>query len=196
MTSTAQEPLSSNPETDALLAFSEGGVSRACRLHEQALALRAERRTAEAEELARQSLTLLTLILGPNDPDVANLFLCLGGLREDVGDLVMAERHYRYALRILERAAEQDETTIRLCVQALGLLANVRQARGRYAASERLYRRALALAEEHFAPDDLDLASLLNGLGILHKYQGRYDEAEPVYRRALAILEKEFGAEH
>src|SRR4051794_17314159 len=98
MTSAARELLPSNSEADALLAFSEEGVSRACSLHEQALTLRAERRTAEAEELARQALTLLTLILGPNDPDVANVILCLGGLREDSGDLAAAERLYRYTL--------------------------------------------------------------------------------------------------
>lgn len=192
MTTTAREPLASTPETDAVLAFSEEGVSRACHLHEQALALRAERRTAEAEELARQALTLLTLTLGPNDPEVANVFLCLGGLREDTGDLATAERLYRYALQILERA-EPDVAVIRLRVQALGLLANIRQVRGHYGASERIFRRALALAEEHLAPDDLDIANLLNGLGILHKYQGRYDDAEPVYHRALAILEAAFG---
>ena len=104
MTSAAREAVSSMSDSDALPAFSEGGVSRACRLHEQALALRAERKTAEAEELARQALTLLTLILGPNDPDVANVLLCLAGLREDTGDLATAERLYRYALQILESA--------------------------------------------------------------------------------------------
>src|SRR5687767_8256387 len=99
-------------------------------------------------------------------------------------------------MRSTMNMGEKDETMIRLRVQRLGLLAHVRQERGRYGSSERLYRRALALAEEHLPPDDLDVASLLNGLGILHKYQGRYDEAEPVYHRALAILEAALGPEH
>src|SRR3954466_5784224 len=84
---------------------------------------------------------------------------------------------------------------IRLRVQTLGLIAERRQIQGRYGASERLYRRALTLAEAAF-PDDLETAALLNGLGVLHKYQGRYDEAEPVYRRALAIGEGALGPHH
>src|SRR5262249_10834297 len=51
------------------------------------------------------------------------------------------------------------------------------------------------LAEAAF-PDDLDTAALLNGLGVLHKYQGRYDEAEPVYRRAPAVVEGTPGPAH
>src|SRR4051812_49546299 len=84
---------------------------------------------------------------------------------------------------------------IRLRVQTLGLTAERRQIQGRYGASERLYRRALTLAEEVF-PDDLDTAALLNGLGVLHKYQGRYDEAEPVYRRAPGGARGALGPGH
>jgi len=88
-----------------------------------------------------------------------------------------------------------EEPAVRLRARTLGLIAERRQTAGRYGASERLYRRALALAERAFA-DDLDTAALLNGLGVLHKYQGRYGEAEPLYRRALAIVEASLGPEH
>ena len=50
-----------------------------------------------------------------------------------------------------------------------------------------------------FDPAAVDVrasAALLNGLGVLHKYQGRYDEAEPAYRRALAIAEAALGPDH
>src|SRR5436305_14582307 len=89
----------------------------------------------------------------------------------------------------------REGPAIRLRVQTLGLIAERRQIQGRYGASERLYRRALTLAEAAF-PDDLETAALLNGLGVLHKYQGRYDEAEPVYRRALAIVEATLGPDY
>src|SRR5436305_4935155 len=89
----------------------------------------------------------------------------------------------------------REGPAIRLRGQTLGLIAERRQIQGRYGASERLYRRALTLAEAAF-PDDLETAALLNGLGVLHKYQGRYDEAEPVYRRALAIVEATLGPAH
>ena len=88
-----------------------------------------------------------------------------------------------------------EDADVRSTARALGRLAERRQVQGRYGASEKLYRRALALAEAAF-PGDLETAALLNGLGVLHKYQGRYGEAEPLYRRALAIVEASLGPDH
>jgi len=141
------------------------GVAEACRLHERALALRAERQTVEAEALALRALDLLTRELGPDDPDVANVLLCLGGLREDAGDLAAAESFYRYALRLLERAEEAGE--VRLRVQAMSLLAGVRQVQGRYVAAERLYRRALGIAEAALGPEHPHTALCREGLAAL-----------------------------
>jgi len=50
--------------------------------------------------------------------------------------------------------------------------------------------QALALGEQRFPPDDVSLAKLHYGLGVLHDVQGQTAEAEPFYQRALAILEK------
>ena len=91
-----------------------------------------------------------------------------------------------------ERAAER----LRLRIEVLGRLAYRRQEAGRYQESEILYRHALKIGEGFLPADDLAIAGLLNGLGILRKYQGRYDDAEPVYRRALTILEAALGTGH
>ena len=88
------------------------------------------------------------------------------------------------------------EEALRSQIHELGDLAHARQAEGRYAESEGLYRRALAAAETAFDPGALDFAALLNGLGVLHKYQGRYGEAEAVYRRALEIAEAALDPGH
>ena len=52
------------------------------------------------------------------------------------------------------------------------------------------------MAEEALGSEALEVADLLNDLGILCKYTGRLDEAEPLYLRALTIVERHQGPEH
>ncbi|HEU0106361.1 MAG TPA: tetratricopeptide repeat protein, partial [Vicinamibacteria bacterium] len=60
---------------------------------------------------------------------------------------------------------------------------NAHRARGEYAAAGRLLRRALAGAERAFGPPSVEVATALNDLGVVYKYQARLDEARPLYRR-------------
>lgn len=168
-------------------------IARACRLHEQALACRAEGRIAEAGPLAELALEILERKNGPDHPDVANLLLCLAAIREEAGDLATAERLGRRAARILETMEDAGPDVPRLRIQSLGMLAGVLRNQGCYGEAEQLFRRALALSEKDLGPDDLQTAALLNGLGMLHKCQGRYDEAEPLYRHALDIVDAALG---
>ncbi len=55
---------------------------------------------------------------------------------------------------------------------------------------------ALALGEQSFGPDDVRLARLNYGLGLLYDVQGQNAEAEPLYQRALALLETARGPDH
>ena len=57
-------------------------------------------------------------------------------------------------------------------------------------------RRALALAEKSYGPDQPQVAAVLNNLGVLLLATNRLTEAEPLLRRALAIDEKTLGPEH
>jgi tetratricopeptide (TPR) repeat protein len=65
--------------------------------------------------------------------------------------------------------------------------------RAQYFEAEELYRRALAIDEEHLGPDHADVANRLNNLAGLLSETNRQVEAEPLYRRALAIDEKRLG---
>ncbi len=67
----------------------------------------------------------------------------------------------------------------------LGILA---QARGDYAAAERLYRRALETFER--IGDQTAMAASYHQLGWLAQARGDYDTAEPLYRRSLEIKER------
>ena len=52
-------------------------IAQACRLHERALSCRDQGRLEEAGRLAWRALEILERELGPDDPDVANVLLCL-----------------------------------------------------------------------------------------------------------------------
>ena len=68
--------------------------------------------------------------------------------------------------------------------------------RAAYVEAESLYRRALAISEKAFAPDDPNVGTLLNNLAALYHAQGKNDLAEPLCQRALAIREKALGPDH
>ena len=57
-------------------------------------------------------------------------------------------------------------------------------------------RRALAIAEANFQPDDPRIAIRLNNLAQLLQATNRLGEAEPLMRRALAIDEASYGTDH
>ena len=57
-------------------------------------------------------------------------------------------------------------------------------------------RRALAIAESSFPPDDPRIAIRLNNLAQLLKATNRLGEAEPLMRRALGIDEASYGPDH
>jgi tetratricopeptide (TPR) repeat protein len=65
---------------------------------------------------------------------------------------------------------------------------------GFYSDAERLYRRALRIAEND--TDHLALADLLSNLAWLYTRQGRFKEAEPLYTRSLSIKERQLGPTH
>ncbi len=59
---------------------------------------------------------------------------------------------------------------------------------GDYAEAGRQFEAAVKRAEA-FGPEDLRLATSLNGLAEAYRAQGRHAEAEPLHKRALAIRE-------
>jgi len=79
----------------------------------------------------------------------------------------------------------------------LNNLALLLQATNRYADAEPLLRRALAINEKSYGPENPSVAAVLTGLAILIEERfGRYEESEGLKRRALAIDEKSFGPDH
>jgi tetratricopeptide (TPR) repeat protein len=66
----------------------------------------------------------------------------------------------------------------------------------RYAEAEPLLREALTRRESKLAPNDPEIAIVLNNLASLLKTTNRLAEAEPLMRRALTLDEAVYGPEH
>ena len=62
------------------------------------------------------------------------------------------------------------------------------------ASAEKLYRRALAIDDSIYGPDDPELATDLVNLGQLLKEMGQSEASDTSLNRALAIYERAFGA--
>lgn len=104
-----------------------------------------------------------------------------------------AERHFKRALAIREKALGPDHSDI---AGSLNNLAILYFNQGRYDEAEPLYKRAIEIRENILRPNHPRLATPLNNLADLYTIKGRFDEAVPLFKRSLAILEKAFGSEH
>ena len=59
---------------------------------------------------------------------------------------------------------------------------------GEYGRAERRFQLAVRIVERMLGPTDVMLGSVLNDLGLVHKYQRRFDEAQRAFGRASAIM--------
>ena len=117
-----------------------------------------------------------------------SLLLALGA----VSLAVTRARSIRTAWQMSHSRLDNSET-IKLHVRSLCEEGYRYRVEGKYDRSDLALRQALRIGEASFGPEDIEVASVLNQLGMLDKYAGRFDEGERAYRRALAILERAYG---
>jgi tetratricopeptide (TPR) repeat protein len=123
---------------------------------------------AQAVDLARRGVAIREKALGPDHPDVADSW-------EDLAALLFAEARHEGLLR-------------KPWLPALAAGHGSREEA--LAAVERAWTRAIAIREKAQGPDDPELATPLNNLGVFYAEQGRHAEAAPLLKRSLAIYEK------
>ena len=78
----------------------------------------------------------------------------------------------------------------------LGELAAVLDVAGAYAEAIDLYRRCLAVREQHLGPDDLEVALTLNNIGSLALVLDDFAGARAVLERSAAIYTRGLGPDH
>ena len=109
-----------------------------------------------------------------------------------LGQSLYEQGKYRQSAEAYEEAARRrpDDSEI------LNNLALSWASAADYARAEPLYRRALAIEEKVWGPDNPYLATTLHNLAESLQDRGDVARAEPLYRRALAMDEKALGPDH
>lgn len=112
-----------------------------------------------------------------------------------------AARDFEGALKPARRALELSEKALgpehELTATALNNLAKAYAATGRHDDARKLYGRLLGLYDRRYGPEGVELAAVLDSLGLVELH-GRRDPsaAEPHLLRALAVREKALGPSH
>jgi tetratricopeptide (TPR) repeat protein len=151
-------------------------------------------------EFAQQIKELKELIKNlqaqdPHSPLLASLYNRLADLyqnRLDQGTFEDYQQEQSLAIQALHSAiALQEAQNLQAeLASSLNNLALLYSLQGHYGEAEPLYKRALAIGEQHLGVKHPNVATSLNNLAGLYESQGRYSEAEPLYTRALAIQEQ------
>src|SRR5512139_3077500 len=67
---------------------------------------------------------------------------------------------------------------------------------GKYTEATVIAEKSLEVAEKTFGSDNANVATALNNLAELYRWQGKYSEAEALYKRSLEIMERRLGPDH
>ena len=151
----------------------------------------------KAELLFNQALATRERVLGPNNSEVVSVL-------NNIGVLYADQRRWTDAIRVLERGLAINDGAAQNPVVTVPLLMNLACAyyndgqyrKGRYAQSEALFRRILAIQEARFGPDHAQVANALVNLAMACAAQKNFREAKQIEGRAVAIRQAVLGPQH
>lgn len=149
----------------------------------------------EALHAANATVDKCQQLLSPDLETVDSFAMALeirGDLRRELGQAREACEDYRQALDQLDDRPD--------CLAQLGrieaALGAAYDMRDRSEDAARHWGKAIIYFERHDPPLLLDIASISNNLGVLHKAEGNLDLAETEFLRALEIMYTHLGREH
>lgn len=140
--------------------------------------------------LAKRAWRLQLKRPGRQPSDVARALTALGDAHYKCEHWEPAERAFRQALAIWQRASPQRPSQV---AEVQSALANVLSDRGQIKQGEQLYTQALGLRERAFGPTSLEVARSLRDLSVLFVATGRSDQAEAYCQRALLIAQSKLS---
>ena len=146
---------------------------------------------ADSEAIHTRSRAILEAATGPESEDVASSLMWLAMNYHDWSRHADAEKT---ALRFGRTAKlkGKEDLDVATCLFILG---DTYVGLGRYAESEQVHGRVLAIREKTLGPEHFEVADSLNHLAIIYRELGRYERAENMYKRALGIRERARGPE-
>ncbi len=113
---------------------------------------------------------------------------------QGMGLVKEAQRTARMAEAALERLG--PEASLELSADLHYVRSSLSYRQGEYARALTDAEQALSLLERARGPQDVELANVLTGMGMVLNAMGRYADAERHYARALALVETVYGQEH
>jgi len=152
----------------------------------------AQARLDDAERLIRQGFDMSRRTLPANDPGVARATSALGKVLEHRG-------RYPQAINLLEQAIHLQSAPGAQASDlsdSLSELANAQFYLGRYAISDALNRRLLAMHRRMYGDRHPSVADDLINLSAIQYNLGHYAEAESFARQALDINLSWYGGDH
>jgi tetratricopeptide (TPR) repeat protein/tRNA A-37 threonylcarbamoyl transferase component Bud32 len=175
-------------EALAVYLQQEGGevLGRAIVTYHQAVLERRDRRFAEAEELYRETLALVTSFLGDAHPVRALLLGDLAGMQRQAGRLGEAEDTLRESIDLGKKFFPRGHPRL---VAPLGELAQACLGRGEYSEAESLTREALSICRTSAANTPIENIVIRDLLDEICRNTGRLDEALALQAEALEIAE-------
>jgi serine/threonine-protein kinase len=145
-----------------------------------------------AEALIRSGLAMARRTLSPTDPTIGKATTALGQVLYERGD-------YAQAVPVLQEAIQlqtRGDTVSPGLASAITDLGNTYFYLGKYATSDTLNQRALAMDKHLYGSRHAFVADVLINLGAIRFEWAKYPEAEQYYREALVINEGWYGPSH
>ncbi len=181
-------------EADARAAVSNGckgevaTIATCAHLDVLATVLAVENKLAEALELYRENLTLITAQYGPDHPTTARAIERVASTLDKLGRSAEALPLFDHALELLG----PTDSAVRALV--LGNSATALMNLAQLPEAEARIRAALAIQERLLGPDHVEVATALVNLSNVMDRRGH--ESLPLRHRALAIFEARLGPDH
>jgi len=162
-------------------------------LNKLGMALAAQSRFKEAEEILERALALSEKLWGDHDPRVATVLHNLGGIAYYRDRTDYAERLLSRALAIREATLAKDDPALAGTLEALALL---RRKQGRLTEAADLLERQVRIIETFYGPEHPQLARTLLNLGLARVEAGEDTAPRQLLERALKIFDQTVDPSH
>jgi tetratricopeptide (TPR) repeat protein len=148
---------------------------------------------SKAAEYFASSLLIFTMKLGPEHPDMADIYIVFSDIYLQEGDYKQSMDLAEMSLKIKNKKSESDDPTL---VPTLVTMGTNYSMQGDYPQALEAYEQALAIVEKTVGTDTEICADIFNNLAITHRRLEHYSKALEYYEKSRAIREKWLGFDH
>ena len=126
-------------------------------------------------------------------PEFVKLLNELGSIHEGRHEFSEAEQIYLRSSKAMNAVFDHGRNVQRLRIKTICNLGRVLRLQAKHVKAERIFFKALVIADQSFGPTHIEFARVLRHLGVLYENMGHLNEAKPLYRKALSILDNKLG---